>query len=305
MAITTTTASYKIDLSNGLGFSLYTTADEIKTWTLDGLLLDKYPTAVTLVGTIFTQTLADSSTLTVDLNSLTSTSKVPTGLSYSDGTDLLTLTLSDSSSFVTSIPNSNTDISSFVWTDASNTLTITENDGTVFSTDLSNLDKAVVSGTHVTATETLTLTNADATTVDIDLTILSNTQYSIGSSLDTIGTFDAKYTTADFIIPSTVGDIMMLGDLSTATVPITLSLPAVAEVPMGWECTIFTYDSAGTGLTSLLTVDGGLTSIYNDILDPFNGLSPYSNLISTLGIEPGHLYRIKKVSSQFYVIHYR
>jgi hypothetical protein len=121
MAITTTTASYKIDLSNGLGFSLYTTADEIKTWTLDGLLLDKYPTAVTLVGTLFTQTLADSSTLTVDLNSLTSTSKVPTGLAYSDGTDLLTLTLSDSSSFVTSIPNSNTDISSFVWTDATNT----------------------------------------------------------------------------------------------------------------------------------------------------------------------------------------
>jgi hypothetical protein len=272
MAITTTSADYLLDLSNGLSASVYTTPNEIKTFTLDGLILDQYPTAMGLSGTILNLTLADGTVLPTELSSLTGTATSTTLSSVSWAADVLTVSMTDGASDTTAIVLEDTSVDSFVFEDTNNTLTLTQD----------NLGAGFV----------------------VDLSPLANEWDSVGSALDVDGTFNIKYTTAAFEISSANGNVSMLLDMSAATKPATLSLPPLIDTPMGWECSILTYDSAGTAGTIVMDVSGSVQGMLQDQVDPTPLTSPYPLLTGAQTIEPGHFYRIKKISSEFYIIHY-
>lgn len=238
MALNETTAEQLIDISNGKSSITYTTPNEIKNWTLDNLVLDKYPRSLAFIDNTLIQTLADNSTLTVDLSSL------------------------------------------------SDTFT----------------DTSVSSGIYNLETESITLTKSDASTVSVDVSAIKK-WYAIGSSLDVVGEFDQKYTdTASLLIPSNKGNVMLMLNLDSP--PTLLLLPAIASVPIGWECNILTY---GTTPSIVLNSDTPNT-IFNDLTDPFTQLTvsanPYSSLTTTVNLETGHFYKFKKVNSAFFLGYY-
>jgi hypothetical protein len=96
----------------------------------------------------------------------------------------------------------------------------------------------------------------------------------------------------------------MLLNIADTTVPVTLYLPRIDDVDMGWECTVLVYDTSGSNTSKAIAVSGGGYSIYSDMIDPLPTTSPYSSLTNTVNLEKGHFYRIKKVSSNFFLIHY-
>ena len=309
MALSTITADYKIDISNGQSTAVYTTPNEIRSWTLESVSEDKHPTDLTLEGTLLKQTLADNSILTVDLTSIAGEALTPISLSFNQTSNILTLTLNNNSTLVTNLTELDTKPASLNFDTNTLVLSLTSSDATAIATDLSfleNIDTVVSSGSFDNLTGNLTLTNTDATSVDISLNTLSS-WYSIGSSADTRGTFDLRYTTADnLIIPSDNGNVMIMLDLSAPTTPASISLPDVTTTPMGWECNILTYDSEGT--SQYITMQSVVTdSILNDLTDPLSNLGlgdVYGNLTSTVNLEAGHFYRIKKVNSTFFLVHY-
>lgn len=309
MALSTITADYKIDISNGQSTAIYTTPNEIKSWTLESVSEDKHPTDLILEGTILKQTLADNTILTVDLTSIAGEALTPISLSFNQTSNILTLTLNNNTTLVSNLSELDTKPASLSFDTNTLVLSLTNSDATSIATDLSfleNTDTTVSSGVFDITTNNLTLTNSDATTVDISLNSLIS-WYSIGASNDIKGVFDIRYTTSDdLIIPSTNGDVMIMLDVSASGAPSSISLPDVTTTPIGWECNILVYDSEGSAQYKTLaavTTD----SILNDITDPLSNLTlgdPYGSLTSTVNLESGHFYRIKKVNSTFFLVHY-
>lgn len=311
MALTAITADYQIDISQGQDTSFYTTPNEIKVWSLDGLVLDKYPTALSLAGNILTQTLFDGSLLTADLSSLsTGLDKFPTGLSFNNGTDVLTLTLDDGSTLTAVITSTDTSVTGLAFNTSTNIMTLSESSGSTFTADLSSLsataaDNSIISSVYDPLTTSLTQSKPDLTSVVTDLSALGK-WYSIGSTGDLVGTFDETYNSlGNVAIPSNRGNVMITLDLSTGARPLSIVLPAIASTPMGWECNILTYDTNVGGTINLTTDTPG--SMFTYISDPLSALtvvSPYTGLGSTITLEAGHFYRIKKVNSEFFLAHY-
>lgn len=302
MAINSTSAEYKLDLSNGLSTSIYTTPNELKTWTLSTIQTEKYPTSMTLSGNILRLTLADTTVLTTDLTPLIGTSSVyPTSMNFNNTSRLLTIALSNSTNLTSTINDSVLQSATLT----NKVLTLTNTNATSTTVDLSPIsDNSVITGTYNQSTEVLTLVKKDSSTVNVNLIGTRNKHYSIGSVLDTTGTFDATYSTVSYTIPNNQGNIAMLLNIADTTAPVSLYLPRLEDVYIGWECNILVYDTSGVNTNKPIGISDGTYGLYNDMLDPLPTTSPYSNLTNSINLEKGHYYRIKKVSNKFYLIQY-
>lgn len=311
MTFDNTTAQYKLDLSNGLSEAIFATVDDVKIWTLNGLILNQYPTDLTLIGSILTQTLADGSVLDVNLSSLSGSSvnKYPTSLTYTSLSKVLEITLSDSSKLSTSITFTDVNVSSLVFNGVTNLMSLTETDGSLHTADLSSLsadtNTTLRSVSYATETKILSIQDSDLTTITVDLTNSQIPWTSIGSVDDSIGSFDVTYTTSPYIIPHLLGNVTLMLDTNPATCPAGLALPKISDTVMGWECNMLIYDSSGNVGSKSISVDGNTASMYNDISDPLHLIAPYGELTSTMILECGHFYRIKKINSNFYLMHYK